>query len=115
MTLSLDHIQIAIPEGGEDQARAFWTGLIGLTEVPKPGLLAGRGGCWFQLDEQELHLGVEAPFQPAKKAHPGFLTTDIDALAKSLPSVTWDRAIPDRRRFFTQDPFGNRLEFIEQT
>jgi catechol 2,3-dioxygenase-like lactoylglutathione lyase family enzyme len=115
MTLQLDHIQIAIPKDGEDQARAFWSGLLGLVEMPKPKALAARGGCWFSLGTLELHLGVEHPFAPAHKAHPGFLTPQIDALAQKLAPVQWDTEIPARRRFFTTDPFGNRLEFIEQT
>jgi catechol 2,3-dioxygenase-like lactoylglutathione lyase family enzyme len=115
MTLQIDHIQLAIPEGGEDQARAFWSGLLGLVELPKPDALAARGGCWFSLGTQELHLGVETPFSPARKAHPGLLTPRIDALADALAPVTWDSAIPERRRFFASDPFGNRLEFIESS
>ena len=115
MSLTLDHIQLAIPKDGEQAARAFWTGLVGLVELEKPDALRGRGGCWFALGALELHLGVETPFQPALKAHPGFQTSEIDALAARLPHVTWDTALPDRRRFFTSDPFGNRLEFIQKT
>lgn len=112
MTLTLDHIQLAIPEGGEEQARAFWSGKLGLIEIEKPQPLQARGGCWFKLGRQELHLGVETPFAPAKKAHPGFLTADIEALADTIGAVTWDETLTDRRRFFCTDPFGNRLEFI---
>jgi len=115
--LTLDHIQLAMPAGGEAEARHFWGALVGVSEIPKPTALAARGGCWFQLARgQELHLGVEAAFQPAKKAHPGFVVDDIDALATRLGAggaiINWDHDLSDRRRFFTTDPFGNRLEFM---
>lgn len=113
MPPSLDHIQIAIPRSGEERARAFWSGLVGLVEIDKPEALKARGGCWFSLNGAELHLGVEEPFQPARKAHPGFRVRDIEALAAKLSPVTWDTAIPGRKRFFTTDPFSNRLEFLE--
>ncbi len=119
LALHLDHIQLAIPAGSEDQCRAFWAGLLGLGELPKPEGLAGRGGLWLQLGTQELHLGVEADFRPAQKAHPGFVVSDITGLAETLTSaghpVRWDTAIAGRKRFFTQDPVGNRLEFIGGT
>ena len=115
LPLTLDHIQLAIPSDTEDKARAFWTGQIGLAEMEKPQALVSRDGCWFKLGHQELHLGVQDPFVPATKAHPGFLTDDIDALAAKLENVRWDEALRDRRRFFTSDPFGNRLEFIEKS
>ncbi|MCP5036001.1 MAG: glyoxalase [Rhodobacteraceae bacterium] len=117
MTPSLDHIQIAIPEGAEQTCRTFWGDIIGLTEIEKPEALKKRGGCWFDLSGSELHLGVETPFSPAKKAHPGFRVTEIKTLAERLTTnghmVIWDDAIKDRQRFFTADPFGNRLEFLE--
>lgn len=117
MKLGLDHIQIAIPAGAEQTCRAFWGGMIGLRELEKPEALRARGGCWFALANAELHLGVEAPFSPAKKAHPGFRVTGINALAETLAAaghiLTWDDAIKTRARFFTEDPFGNRLEFLE--
>lgn len=119
----LDHVQLAIPPGGEDASRSFWVGLLGLTELPKPDLLAVRGGCWFRaLDGTgaavlDLHLGVEEPFIPARKAHPGIRVHDLDSLAAlfgdaGLP-VRWSDEIPGTRRFHSQDPFGNRLEFIQ--
>ena len=118
MTLALDHIQIAIPKGGEAQCRAYWGDLIDLREIPKPDALQARGGLWFALAGSELHLGVEQTFAPALKAHPGFCTADITALATRLETaghtLTWDTAIKDRKRFFTKDPFGNRLEFLQQ-
>ena len=118
MNLRLDHIQIAIPHGGEAKARAFWCGTLGLSELEKPEPLRSRGGIWVQLDGVELHLGVEAGFMPARKAHPGFVTDGLDDIAGQLTragyAVTWDTNIKDRRRFFSADPFGNRLEFIQK-
>ena len=118
MIAGLDHIQLAVPRGGEAVCRAFWVDLVGLTEIEKPAALASRGGLWLALGRSELHLGVETPFEPAKKAHPGFLTPDIGALANRLAingsTVTWDDTIPGRKRFFSEDPFGNRLEFLEE-
>lgn len=116
MTLTLDHIQIAMPAGQEDTARAFWCTLLGLTELEKPAALRSRGGLWLSLGAHELHLGVETPFAPAKKARPGLIAPDIDATAQALATaghpITWDDSIPNRKRFFTQDPFGNRLEVL---
>ena len=117
MTLTLDHIQLAIPKDGEPKARAFWCDLIDLKEIPKPEALQSRGGLWLQLIGSELHLGIETPFAPAQKAHPGFQTKDLTSLAARLTNanhpLTWDTAIKNRQRFFTQDPFGNRLEFLQ--
>ncbi len=117
MNLTLDHIQLAMPEGGEETARAFWSGLIGLKEIEKPQALQSRGGLWLALTGMELHLGVEPGFKPAAKAHPGFCVHDIDDLSNRLQKadypVLWDDQIIGRRRFFTTDPFGNRLEFLQ--
>ncbi len=119
MKLDLDHIQLAIPRDGEPAARAFWGDLIGLTEIEKPEALKARGGCWFQLAGAELHLGVEDPFRPAKKAHPGFRVQNLGKLADTFAAANHpiipDTGLTDRDRFFTTDPFGNRLEFIEYT
>jgi catechol 2,3-dioxygenase-like lactoylglutathione lyase family enzyme len=112
--LGIDHVQIAIPPGGEEAARAFYAGLLGLAEIPKPAAIRGRGGVWFRAGEQELHLGVEDPFAPARKAHPGLVVDDVDELSRRLrvaghePQV--DGAIPNVKRVFVHDPFGNRLE-----
>jgi hypothetical protein len=118
MSLALDHVQIAIPKGGEGPCRAFWGDLVGLREIPKPEALQARGGLWFALAGSELHLGVEDHFTPAQKAHPGFRCTGITALAAQLEAadhaLTWDTAIKGRKRFFTKDPFGNRLEFLQE-
>ncbi|MCL2450990.1 MAG: VOC family protein [Polyangiaceae bacterium] len=115
--LGLDHVQIAIPRGAEDRARAFYAGVLGLREVPKPAALAARGGAWFVAGEQGLHVGVEEPFQPAKKAHPAFRLAsagDVRALAAHLESlgieVRWANETPEHVRFHIDDPFGNRLE-----
>jgi len=117
MLSRLDHIQLAMPPGGEAQARAFWAGLLGMSEEEKPAPLAGRGGCWFRAGAVILHLGVEKDFAPQRKAHPAFCVRDLDGLAARLAGagypVTWDEALPGRRRFYTADPFGNRIELIQ--
>jgi catechol 2,3-dioxygenase-like lactoylglutathione lyase family enzyme len=112
----LDHVQLAMPRGHEDAARSFYAGLLGLTELAKPPVLAVRGGCWFASGAAVLHLGVEEPFAPARKAHPALLVDDLDALAAALAAagcdcVRADGEIPGVRRFHTSDPFGNRVEF----
>src|SRR3954454_12125733 len=111
----LDHVQLAAPPGGEDRARAFYGGLLGLPELDKPEALRARGGAWFACGPQRLHVGVEDPFAPARKAHPALKATDVDALAARLQDagvpVRWDDAIPGVRRFYAEDPFGNRVEF----
>ncbi|MDX6452130.1 MAG: hypothetical protein QOH16_2179 [Gaiellaceae bacterium] len=110
----IDHVQVAAPAGCEAEARAFYGDLLGMEELPKPAALAARGGCWFAAGAQELHVGVEDPFTPARKAHPGLIVTDLDALVERLAAagldVSWDEAIRGTRRFHTSDPFGNRLE-----
>ena len=116
MTITgIDHVQVAAPPGCEDAARAFYGGLLGLEELVKPEALRTRGGCWFRAGEQQLHVGVEATFAPARKAHPGFVTDDLDSLRAALQgagvATQDDDSIPGSRRFFTADPFGNRLEF----
>ena len=114
--LRVDHVQIAIPPGAEAACRAFYVGVLGMTELAKPADLAGRGGLWLRSGEVEIHLGVEQDFRPARKAHPGIVVRDIDALGARVEAAggapTWDDAIPGVRRFFTADPLGNRLEFI---
>lgn len=114
---ALHHVQLAMPPGREDAARAFFGGVLGMTELPKPPVLAARGGCWFRGGSVELHLGVEEPFAPARKAHPGLLVDDLRGLAVSLERagrpVAWDDGFPGYARFYADDPFGNRLEFLE--
>jgi catechol 2,3-dioxygenase-like lactoylglutathione lyase family enzyme len=110
----IDHVQVAAPAGREDEARAFYAGLLGLEELPKPAALAARGGCWFRAGAQEIHVGVEEGFMPARKAHPGLVAADVDSLAERLRAagheIVFDDAIPAARRFHVADPFGNRLE-----
>jgi catechol 2,3-dioxygenase-like lactoylglutathione lyase family enzyme len=112
----LDHVQVAIPEGGEEAARRWYGEVLGMTEMPKPPALAVRGGCWFTAGTAVLHLGVEQPFAPALKAHPAFGVDDLDALEARVrtvgcETVRTDGEIPGVRRFHTSDPFGNRIEF----
>ena len=116
----IHHVQLACPAGSEPALRSFYAGVLGLTELPKPPVLAARGGCWFAMaDGSELHLGVEADFRPARKAHPGLLWPALDDLAARLSKtgheVRWaaEDEIPGRRRFHTDDPVGNRLEFLD--
>jgi len=115
--LSIDHVQLSMPAGGEDQARAFYSGLLGVPEKPKPAELAGRGGCWFESGGLKIHLGVEAGFKPHAKAHVAFMAKDVPALGEKLKAagcvLSDDRKIPGVERFFVNDPFGNRLEFME--
>lgn len=119
MIQGLDHIQLAMPRGEEARGRAFYGELLGLREIPKPPELAKRGGLWFELaDGRGVHLGVEEPFRPAKKAHPAFRVTTLDALVARFREgrhpVLWSFEVPGVRRFHGEDPFGNRLEFQEQ-
>src|SRR3712207_1555025 len=114
--VGLDHVQLAAPAGCEGAARAFYGALLGLPELPKPPSLAGRGGVWFQVGGQGLHIGVEQPFAPARKAHPALLVRNLNALAERLEAVgvpvTWDADLPGYRRFYAHDPWGNRLELL---
>ncbi len=109
-------MQLAIPPGSEGTARAFWVDVLGFVEIPKPPELAARGGLWVRADALEVHLGTEDEFVPARKAHPGIRVGDLDALAglleKNNVPVKWDDAFPGHRRFYSEDPFGNRLEFL---
>jgi catechol 2,3-dioxygenase-like lactoylglutathione lyase family enzyme len=111
----LDHVQLACPRGGEDEARRFYGDLLGLPEIEKPEPLRSRGGVWFECGKQQLHLGVEEPFAPALKAHPAIRVEGeaaLEELAARLGSVRWDTDLPGCRRFYVSDPFGNRLELI---
>ena len=115
--VGLDHIQLAMPAGGEAEARRFYAGLLGLAEIAKPAPLAARGGCWFEGPGIQIHMGVEQPFAPARKAHPAFLVSDLDALRRRLDAAgvatTPDDTLPGVRRCYAADPFGNRIEFIQ--
>lgn len=112
---AFDHVQLAMPADGLERARAFWVDLLELVEVPRPEPLASRPGAWFEAGDVRVHVGVQADFAPAKKAHPAFLVDDVDALRAHLDAAgvtTRDgETLGGRRRFFADDPFGNRLEF----
>jgi catechol 2,3-dioxygenase-like lactoylglutathione lyase family enzyme len=112
----IHHVQLACPRGSEEASRSFYAGILGLTEIPKPPALAARGGCWFRGFGIELHLGVEEPFAPALKAHPGLLWPDLDGLATRLEAAghtcVWSAELPGYRRFHVHDAHGNRLEFL---
>lgn len=113
----LHHVLLAAPAGCEADARAFFTGILGLTEIPKPANLLPRGGVWFRGDGFELHIGVDADFRPAVKAHTAFEVDDLEALRRVLEAHdirAWeDEPLPGYYRFYANDPFGNRLEFLQ--
>ncbi len=115
MLKAIDHVQIAIP-GGEAQARPFYGALLGLTEVPKPAELAKRGGAWFEAGSIKVHLGVEADFRAARKAHVAFEVDDVAGLAERAKASGYETKTDDDldgyERVFIYDPFGNRLEFL---
>lgn len=117
--MRLHHIQICCPRGGEDVARAFYAGVLGLTEVPKPERLRRTGGVWFREPGVELHVGVEEPFVPADKAHPALAVTDVDAVARAVEAaghpLSWNDDIPGVRRFHTSDGHGNRVEIQQES
>lgn len=116
--IGLDHVQVAAPPGSEDDARRFYGELLGMTETPKPEALRARGGVWFACGGHQLHVGIAEPFAPATKAHPALLVRpdELDRLAQRLAAagceVKWDEAIPGTRRFYTADPWGNRIELV---
>jgi len=113
---AIDHVQLAIPVGGEDRARAFYGTLLGMKEVEKPVELAKRGGCWFECGPVQIHLGVEEDFRPARKAHPALRCFDYDQLVARLRDgrieIQTDDRLPGVERCHIADPFGNRIELI---
>ncbi len=113
----LHHINLTVPVGSEEQCRNFWGTILGMVELEKPPVLAARGGCWFRGDGLEVHLGVGKDFSPIRKAHPGILVSDLASFAEHLQvhdvPVTWDDDFPGFHRFYSEDPFGNRLEFLQ--
>jgi catechol 2,3-dioxygenase-like lactoylglutathione lyase family enzyme len=115
--VGVHHVQLACPAGSEPLLRAFYVGVLGMTEVAKPPVLAARGGAWFRSDAVELHLGVEAEFRPARKAHPGLLTDDLTGLVSRLCAAgveaRWDEDFPGYRRCYVDDPVGNRIELLQ--
>jgi hypothetical protein len=114
---ALHHVQLAMPAGGEVLAREFYQGLLGIPEIPKPPSMAARGGCWFERGELRVHLGVEAEFRPARKAHPAFVVTGLTVLTSRLRAARHecreDRELAGYDRIFVDDPFGNRIELLE--
>jgi catechol 2,3-dioxygenase-like lactoylglutathione lyase family enzyme len=117
---TLDHVQIAAPPGCEPAARHFFGDLLGLVELPKPAPLSARGGCWFALGDHQLHIGIDPDFTPARKAHVALRVdpAELDDLAARLSAagalITWDTALPNERRFYSADPWGNRIEFLAE-
>jgi catechol 2,3-dioxygenase-like lactoylglutathione lyase family enzyme len=113
----IDHVQLAMPPGREDDARRFYADLLGIPEVPKPPELAARGGCWFEDGALKVHLGVEADFRPARKAHPALLVRDLGTLVAGLRAagveIVDDDHLDGYERVYAYDPFGNRLELLE--
>ena len=115
--VGIEHVQLAMPAGGEDSARGFYSRLLGLPERAKPERLAARGGCWFEGPGLKVHLGVDADFRAAKKAHPALLVDDLAALSAALTlagvEVTPDEPADGRARCYVNDPFGNRIELMQ--
>ncbi len=112
--LGIDHVQLAIPVGREDVARAFFVGTLGMVEVPKPPAMAARGGAWFRAGPTEVHVGAEADFVPARKAHPALLVADLrEVVERTGLDVRWSDEIEGSLRCHVDDPFGNRIELIE--
>jgi catechol 2,3-dioxygenase-like lactoylglutathione lyase family enzyme len=116
---AIDHVQLAMPDGEEERAREFYGKLLGMAEIPKPPELAKRGGCWFESGTVQIHLGVEAGFRPARKAHPALRCRQYEALTARLRAagaeVAEDFSIPEVRRAHIFDPFGNRIELIRES
>jgi len=117
MLYAIDHVQLAMPQGAEDRARAFYRDVLGLPELAKPPHLAKRGGCWFEHGPVKLHLGVDGDFHPAKKAHPGLLVRDLASLVATCRTAGYtvvdDEPLEGYHRVYVTDPFGNRLELME--
>jgi len=115
----LEHVQLAMPPGGEALSRAFYSGVLEIPEISKPPNLAKRGGCWFERGDLKIHLGVESEFRPARKAHPALLVVDLQVLVDRLKSaghdVREDEPLEGYHRVYVDDPFGNRIELMEPT
>jgi len=115
--VGLDHVQLAMPPGREAEAESFYTGLLGFVRLPKPEPMASRGGCWFASGSVALHLGVEADFRPARKAHPALVVRDLADLATALEAagitVSPNQDQPPGAGCYVDDPFGNRIELID--
>lgn len=115
--LAIDHVQLAMPAGEESRARDFYGRVLGIPELKKPASLVGRGGAWFGEGRLQIHLGVDKDFAPARKAHPAFLVENLSAIAARLRAENYpvieDELLPGYDRFFTADPFGNRIELMQ--
>ena len=114
--VAIDHIQLAMPAGGEASAQDFYEGLLGLRRVPKPPHLEQRGGCWFENESVKIHLGVDADFRPARKAHPALVVEGLDGLIERLQAAgasVRQEPLNGRWRAYVDDPFGNRIELLE--
>jgi catechol 2,3-dioxygenase-like lactoylglutathione lyase family enzyme len=115
--IRIEHVQLAMPAGREDEAAAFYEGLLGIPRVPKPAQLAARGGCWFESGALKVHLGVEADFRPATKAHPAFIVEDVRVLAREIAAAGYDvvddEPLDGYDRVYVHDPFGNRIELMQ--
>ena len=117
--ISIDHVQLAMPAGAEEKARAFFIDVLGFSEIPKPAELAKRGGAWFQSESVQLHLGVEADFRPARKAHPAFIVDDLEGLLAKAQTAGYEidasqPPLDGSKRAHVFDPFGNRIELMEK-
>lgn len=117
--IGLDHVQLAMPAGAEAEAEAFYSGVLGIPRVPKPEILEERGGCWFERPGLRLHLGVESDFRPARKAHPAIAVRDLPAVINRLRAaglvVSAGDEVAGMDQAYVDDPFGNRIEFIQRT
>ena len=116
--IAIHHVQLAMPEGGEDDARAFYEGILGVPEIEKPEPLKSRGGCWFAIGGLQIHLGVEQDFRPARKAHPAFLIDELKSVCERIASsgfeVSNSGVIDGFERAHIFDPFGNRIELMQE-
>jgi catechol 2,3-dioxygenase-like lactoylglutathione lyase family enzyme len=115
--IGIDHVQLAMPSGGEEQARSFYSYVLGLPETPKPAELATRGGCWFESAHVKIHLGIDPVFKPATKAHAGLLVSDLQRIVErclELGVNVLDEPLDGYQRVYVHDPFGNRLELMER-
>jgi len=118
--LSIDHVQLAMPVGEEEKAREFFIRTLGFTEIPKPAELAKRSGAWFQSENVQVHIGVEADFHPARKAHPAFIVDDLDSLIAKVQDAEYETdtsqpPLDGYKRAHVFDPFGNRIELMEKS